>query len=58
MQVHQVLLNLVVNSVDAAAGHGSIEIRVDDTVLSSGDAEAIPWKVEPEPPTAGPPRGA
>ena len=46
-QVQQVLLNLVVNAVDALEDHGVIEVRVDRTTLSDEDVQAIPWRVAP-----------
>ncbi len=46
-QLGQVLLNLVVNAADAIQGAGTIEVVVDRVVLSSADAAALPWAVEP-----------
>jgi PAS domain S-box-containing protein len=46
-QVQQVLLNLVVNAIDALEGRGEIQVQVDRTRLSQAAAAEIPWRVAP-----------
>ena len=51
VQIQQVLINLVVNAIDALSDRedepGRIEIRVDHTCLSERDVAKIPWAVKP-----------
>ncbi len=46
-QLHQVVVNLVVNAVDAVKDSGSITVRTDLVELSPEEAAAFPWGVEP-----------
>jgi PAS domain S-box-containing protein len=46
-QLHHVLLNLVVNSVDAITDEGRIDVAVGAATLSREQAGAFPWKIEP-----------
>jgi signal transduction histidine kinase/CheY-like chemotaxis protein len=43
-KLDQVLLNLVVNAVDAIDGAGRIEIRIESRALAEREALALPWK--------------
>lgn len=44
-QVQQVVMNLVVNAVDALGGGGSVQVSVDHCRLSEADVARIPWSV-------------
>jgi two-component system, cell cycle sensor histidine kinase and response regulator CckA len=48
-QLHQVVMNLVVNAVDAIDEDGSITVAVEPVELDESDAAGIPWDVEPGP---------
>lgn len=48
-QLQQVVMNLVVNAVDAIEDGGAIEVTVDGTTLSQEDVDDIPWRAEPGP---------
>lgn len=45
-QLQQVVLNLVVNAVDAIEGHGRIAFTVDEVLLSETESEELPWESE------------
>ncbi|MEX2374942.1 MAG: ATP-binding protein, partial [Dehalococcoidia bacterium] len=48
-QLHQVVMNLVMNAVDAIEEDGSISIEVEPVELHTSDTREIPWHVEPGP---------
>ncbi len=43
-KLDQVLLNLVVNAIDAIEGAGNIEIRLERRALAERESAALPWK--------------
>jgi len=48
-QLHQVVLNLVTNALQAVNGKGVITLKVAPYVLSSEEAEAFSWEARPGP---------
>ena len=48
-QLHQVVMNLVVNAVDAIEDTGAIRLAVKPMIISPDDAAAFPWHVVPGP---------
>ena len=48
-QLHQVVMNLVVNAVDAIDGDGDITIAVEPVELEDCDTRELPWEVAPGP---------
>ncbi|MEX2572385.1 MAG: PAS domain S-box protein [Gemmatimonadota bacterium] len=46
-QIQQVVMNLLLNAVDAVENAGSIVLEIDEIMLSEEDAERIPWEVRP-----------
>lgn len=46
-QLQQVVLNLVVNAMDAIEKRGSIRLRLGERTISEQEAEQIPWIVVP-----------
>jgi PAS domain S-box-containing protein len=48
-QLHQVVMNLVVNATDAIEEGGTITVGVDAVELTQEDVDAIPWAIDPGP---------
>ncbi len=46
-QLHQVVLNLMTNAVQAVSGKGDITLRVAPYALSAEEAGALPWEARP-----------
>jgi len=46
-QLEQVILNLVVNAVDAIEGEGKVTLRTATRTVSEIEASGMPWQMEP-----------
>jgi PAS domain S-box-containing protein len=48
-QLQRVVVNLVVNAVDALDGDGTVTLELDEVELGSDEVASFPWEAEPGP---------